>query len=339
MKNKTVGEFIVESQNNFPGSTGELSKILSAVKLASKIVSHQINKAGLAKEILGSSGRENIQGEDQQKLDVFANDSFINALSARGVICGVASEENDSFVAFKNNVNNDAKYVVLIDPLDGSSNIDVNVSVGSIFSVYKRKTLKGLPIELKDFLQPGNQQVASGYIIYGSSTMLVYTTGRGVNGFTFDPSIGVFFLSHPNMKIPAQGKIYSVNEGNLNQFKKPVAEYIKLCQSQNKLKGKYAYSSRYIGSLVADFHRNLIKGGIYLYPSTETNPTGKLRLTYECAPLAFLIEQAGGRAISENQRIMDIVPSELHQRVPFFVGSKSMIDQLESIIESESKSV
>ena len=189
MKNKTVGEFIVESQNNFPRSNGELSKILSAVKLASKIVSHQINKAGLAKEILGSSGRENIQGEDQQKLDVFANDSFINALSARGVICGVASEENDSFVAFKNNVNNDAKYVVLIDPLDGSSNIDVNVSVGSIFSVYKRKTLKGSPVELKDFLQPGNQQVASGYIIYGSSTMLVYTTGSGVNGFTFDPSI------------------------------------------------------------------------------------------------------------------------------------------------------
>ena len=339
MKNKTVGEFIVESQNNFPGSTGELSKILSAVKLASKIVSHQINKAGLAKEILGSSGTENIQGEDQQKLDIFANDSFINALSARGVICGVASEENDSFVAFKNNVNNDAKYVVLIDPLDGSSNIDVNVSVGSIFSVYKRQTLKGLPVELKDFLQPGNQQVASGYIIYGSSTMLVYTTGRGVNGFTFDPSIGVFFLSHPNMKTPDQGTIYSVNEGNLTQFKKPVAEYIKFCQSQNKLKGKYAYSSRYIGSLVADFHRNLIKGGIYLYPSTAINPKGKLRLTYECAPLAFLIEQAGGRAISENQRIMDIIPSELHQRVPFFVGSKSMIDQLEEIIESESKSV
>ena len=339
MKNVTVGEFIVESQNNFPGSTGELSKILSAIKLASKIVSHQINKAGLAKEILGSSGRENIQGEEQQKLDVFANDSFINALSARGVICGVASEENDSFIAFKNNVNNDAKYVVLIDPLDGSSNIDVNVSVGSIFSVYKRKTLKGLPVELKDFLQPGNQQVASGYIIYGSSTMLVYTTGSGVNGFTFDPSIGVFFLSHPNMKTPSQGAIYSVNEGNLTQFKKPVADYIKFCQSQNKLQGKKVYSSRYIGSLVADFHRNLIKGGIYLYPSTESNPTGKLRLTYECAPLAFLIEQAGGRAISESQRIMDIVPSELHQRVPFFVGSKRMIDQLEEIIESESESV
>ena len=339
MKNVTVGEFIAESQNNFPGSTGELSKILSSIKLASKIVSHQINKAGLAKEILGSSGRENIQGEDQQKLDVFANDSFINALSARGVICGVASEENDSFVEFNSTVNNDAKYVVLIDPLDGSSNIDVNVSVGSIFSVYKRITDKGSNVDIKDFLQPGHRQVASGYIIYGSSTMLVYTTGKVVNGFTFDPSIGVFFLSHPDMKTPNDGTIYSVNEGNLNYFKKPVADYIKYCQSSNKDQMKTAYSSRYIGSLVADFHRNLIKGGIYLYPSTGTNPNGKLRLTYECAPLAFLIEQAGGRAISENQRIMDIVPTELHQRVPFFVGSKNMIDHLEENLESESRSI
>lgn len=335
MKNVTVGEFIVESQNNFPGSTGELSKILSAIKLSAKILSHQINKAGLAKEILGSAGRENIQGEQQQKLDVFANDTFINALSARGVICGVASEENDSFIAFNDNVNNDAKYVVLIDPLDGSSNIDVNVSVGTIFSVYKRQSDKGTPVEMKDFLQSGKQQVASGYIIYGSSTMLVYTTGKGVNGFTFDPSIGVFFLSHPNMKTPNNGTIYSVNEGNLLQFKKKVRNYISYCQSEDKRNGKKLYSSRYIGSLVADFHRNLIKGGIYMYPSTTTNPSGKLRLTYECAPLAFLIEQAGGRAISEDQRIMDISPSELHQRVPFFVGSKNMIDQLEEILASE----
>jgi len=284
MKNVTVGEFIVESQNNFPGSTGELSKILSAIKLASKILSHQINKAGLAKEILGSAGRENVQGEDQQKLDVFANDTFINALSARGVICGVASEENDSFIAFNDNVNNDAKYVVLIDPLDGSSNIDVNV--------------------------------------------------KGVNGFTFDPSIGVFFLSNPDMKIPDMGKIYSVNEGNLNQFKQPVRDYISYCQSEQN---KSNYTSRYIGSLVADFHRNLIKGGIYMYPSNTKNLNGKLRLTYECAPLAFLVEQAGGRAISETQRIMDIVPSELHERVPFFVGSKSMVNHLEEILAGESK--
>ena len=335
MKNVTVGEFIVESQNNFPGSTGELSKILSAIKLAAKILSHQINKAGLAKEILGSAGRENIQGEQQQKLDVFANETFINALSARGVICGVASEENSSFIAFKDNVNNDAKYVVLIDPLDGSSNIDVNVSVGTIFSVYKRKSQKGHSVEMNDFLQCGKHQVASGYIIYGSSTMLVYTTGSGVNGFTFDPSIGVFFLSHPNMTIPINGEIYSVNEGNLSQFKSTIRKYIKFCQSENHSSNKKKYTSRYIGSLVADFHRNLIKGGIYLYPSNSSNPSGKLRLTYECAPLAFIAEQAGGRAISSSTRTLEITPSELHQRVPFFVGSKNMIDYLEEILRSE----
>lgn len=335
MKNVTVGEFIVETQNTFPGSSGELSKILSAIKLASKIVSHHINKAGLAKDILGSAGRDNVQGEDQQKLDVFANDTFINALSARGVICGVASEENDSYIAFDDKVNNDAKYVVLMDPLDGSSNIDVNVSVGTIFSVFRRTSKQGDKVELSDFLQAGEQQVAAGYLIYGSSTMLVYTTGTGVNGFTFDPGIGVFFLSHPNMKIPENGKIYSVNEGNLAHFKQPVKEFIKFCQSEDSSNQKEPYSSRYIGSLVADFHRNLIKGGIYMYPSTKKSPNGKLRLTYECSPLAFLIEQANGRAISESGRIMDIVPSELHERVPYFVGSKNMVDQLEQMMHRE----
>ena len=335
MKNITVGEFIVESQNNFIGPTGELFKMLSAVKLDTKIFCHKINKAGLAKEILGSSGNENIQVENQQRLDVLANDIFINALSASEVIYGVASEENDSFKAFNDNVNNDAKYVVLIDPLDGSSNIDVNISAGTIFSVYKRETKKGFPVEMKDFLQPGNNQVASGYIIYGSSTMLVYTTVKGGNGFTFDPSIGVFFLSHPRTKTPENGSIYSVNEGNLLQFKKAVRNYISYCQSEDELENKKVYSSRNIGSLVADFHRNLIKGGIYMYPSTMLNPNGKLRLTYECAPLDFLIEQAGCRAISEGQRIMDISTEELNQRVPFFVGSKKMIDQLEEILASE----
>lgn len=335
MKNITIGEFIVESQNNFPGSSGELSKILSAIKLASKIVSHHINKAGLAKDILGSAGNENIQGEDQQKLDVFANEKFINALSARGVICGVASEENDSYITFDNKVNKEAKYVVLMDPLDGSSNIDVNVSVGTIFSVFKRKSKLGEKVQLDDFLQSGNNQVAAGYIIYGSSTMLVYSTGNGVNGFTFDPGIGVFFLSHPNMKIPKNGTIYSVNEGNLSYFKKPVNQYIKYCQKEDESSSKKPYSSRYIGSLVADFHRNLLKGGIYMYPSTKNSPNGKLRLTYECSPLAFLVEQAGGRAISETERIMDIVPNELHQRVPFFIGSKDMVDKLEQMLHGE----
>lgn len=336
MKNVTVGEFIVDTQNNFPGSSGELSKILSAIKLASKIVSHEINKAGLAADIIGSVGSENIQGEEQQKLDLYANDKFINALSARGVICGVASEENESYIAFNNEVNSTAKYVVLIDPLDGSSNIDVNVSVGTIFSVFKRKSKDTEPVNISDFLQKGDDQVAAGYIIYGSSTMLVYTTGNGVNGFTFDPGIGVFFLSHPNMKIPTNGRIYSVNEGNLNEFKAGVKKYITYCQSESEKDDKKPYSSRYIGSLVADFHRNLIKGGIYMYPSTKNSPNGKLRLLYECAPLAFLIEQSGGRAISETGRIMDILPKELHERTPVIIGSKNMVDSVEQLLNSES---
>ena len=335
MKNITVGEFIVDTQNNFPGSSGELSKILSAIKLASKIVSHEINKAGLAADIIGSVGNENVQGEEQQKLDLYANDKFINALSARGVICGVASEENESYIAFNSEVNSTAKYVVLIDPLDGSSNIDVNVSVGTIFSVFKRKTNESEPVDISDFLQKGDEQVAAGYIIYGSSTMLVYTTGNGVNGFTFDPGIGVFFLSHPNMKIPASGRLYSVNEGNLNEFKEGIKKYISYCQSESEKDNKKPYSSRYIGSLVADFHRNLIKGGIYMYPSTKSAPNGKLRLLYECAPLAFIIEQAGGKAISESGRIMDITPKELHERTPIFIGSSNMVDTIEQLMNSE----
>ena len=335
MKNITVGEFIVDTQNNFPGSSGELSKILSAIKLASKIVSHEINKAGLAADIIGSVGNENVQGEEQQKLDLYANDKFINALSARGVICGVASEENESYIAFNSEVNSTAKYVVLIDPLDGSSNIDVNVSVGTIFSVFKRKTNESEPVNISDFLQKGDEQVAAGYIIYGSSTMLVYTTGNGVNGFTFDPGIGVFFLSHPNMKIPASGRLYSVNEGNINEFKEGIKKYISYCQSESEKDNKKPYSSRYIGSLVADFHRNLIKGGIYMYPSTKSAPNGKLRLLYECSPLAFIIEQAGGKAISESGRIMDITPKELHERTPIFIGSSNMVDTIEQLMNSE----
>ena len=335
MKNVTVGEFIVDTQNNFPGSSGELSKILSAIKLASKIVSHEINKAGLAADIIGSVGNENVQGEEQQKLDLYANDKFINALSARGVICGVASEENESYIAFNSEVNSTAKYVVLIDPLDGSSNIDVNVSVGTIFSVFKRKTNESEPVDISDFLQKGDEQVAAGYIIYGSSTMLVYTTGNGVNGFTFDPGIGVFFLSHPNMKIPSSGGLYSVNEGNLNEFKEGIKKYISYCQSESEKDNKKPYSSRYIGSLVADFHRNLIKGGIYMYPSTKSAPNGKLRLLYECSPLAFIIEQAGGKAISESGRIMDIIPKELHERTPIFIGSSNMVDTIEQLMNSE----
>jgi fructose-1,6-bisphosphatase I len=325
MKNISLGEFIIDTQNTFPGSSGELSSILSSIRLAAKLVSHEINKAGLAKHILGASGEENIQGEVQQKLDVYANDVFINTLSARGVICGIGSEENDDFIAFEDEKCKYGKYVVLMDPLDGSSNIDVNVSIGTIFSVFKRKSETGQKAELKDFLQPGVNQVAAGYVIYGSSTMLVLTTGNGVNGFTFDPSIGVFFLSHPNFIIPKDGRIYSMNEGNINNCDSSISKYISSCQ-------KESFTARYIGSLVADFHRNLIKGGIYLYPATSKAPEGKLRLLYECSPLAFIVEQAGGKATDGNQRIMEIEPSKLHQRVPYFVGSTNMIDKLHSFI-------
>lgn len=325
----TLGEFILEKQSDFPGSSGELSRILSSIRLAAKIVNQQINKAGLAQHILGAAGSENIQGEQQQKLDVYADEQFIKALKARGIVCGVASEENDDFITFDETIPT-AKYVVMIDPLDGSSNIDVNVSIGTIFSVYRRVTPIGTPVQLEDFLQEGNKQVAAGYVVYGSSTMLVYTTGNGVNGFTYDPGIGVYFLSHPDMKMPENGKIYSMNEGNINDCPDNIKRYVAYCQ-ENDPSTNRPYSARYIGSLVADFHRNLIKGGIYIYPSTGKSPNGKLRLLYECNPFAFIAEQAGGKATDGVQRIMDIKPTELHQRVPFIVGSKNMVDKVLSI--------
>lgn len=279
---KTLGEFIIDKQAEYPDATGELSMIFSSIRLASKIVHREINKAGLA-DITGAYGAENIQGEQQQKLDVIANDKFKAALSARGVVCGLASEEEDSFVSFDSELNKNGKYVVLIDPVDGSSNIDVNVSVGTIFSIYRRVSPIGEACIEADFLQPGTEQVAAGYVVYGSSTMLVYTAGNGVNGFTYDPSLGIFCLSHPNMMFPKQGTIYSVNEGNYVHFHDGVKQYIKYCQVEDE-KTNRPYSSRYIGSLVPDFHRNLIKGGIFLYPASSLYPEGKLRLLYECNP-------------------------------------------------------
>ncbi|EGR2425717.1 TPA: class 1 fructose-bisphosphatase [Vibrio cholerae] len=331
-KMRTLGEFIVEKQHDFPHASGELSSLLASIRLAAKIVNREINKAGLA-DIIGASGNDNIQGEEQQKLDLYANEKFKAALEARDQVCGVASEEEDEAVAFSKELNKNAKYVVLMDPLDGSSNIDVNVSVGTIFSIYRRVSPVGTPPTQEDFLQPGNKQVAAGYVIYGSSTMLVYTTGNGVNGFTYDPSLGTFYLSHENMRIPENGKIYSINEGNYIRFPTGVKKYIKFCQENVPEEGR-PYTSRYIGSLVADFHRNLLKGGIYLYPSTQSHPNGKLRLLYECNPMAFLIEQAGGLASDGARRIMDIKPTELHQRVPFFVGSKNMVHKVETFLES-----
>ncbi len=331
----TLGEFIVERQSDFPFAKGELSRLLSAIRLAAKVVNREVNKAGLVDDILGSSGNENIQGETQQKLDVYANIQMINALKAQHEVCGIGSEENEDFIAFDKGESIWGKYVVLMDPLDGSSNIDVNVSIGTIFSIYRRKTKPGTVAQLEDFLQPGLDLVAAGYIIYGSSTMLVFSTGHGVNGFTLDTSIGVFCLSHPNMRIPKDGKIYSINEGNYKQFPEGVKKYLKHCQEEDEETNR-PYTSRYIGSLVADFHRNLIKGGIYIYPSTGTNPEGKLRLMYENIPLAFIVEQAGGLASDGKNRILGITPNHLHQRTPLFIGSKHMVEQAESFIAEHS---
>ena len=326
---QTLGEFIIDKQDDFKYSTGELSRLLSAIRLASKVVNREVNKAGIA-EIIGHAGNQNVQGEDQQKLDVLANNLFIEALSQREVVCGIASEESDDFIEIKATSNAHLnKYVVLIDPLDGSSNIDVNVSVGTIFSIYRRVTEPGTPVQLKDFLQKGVKQVAAGYVVYGSSTMIVYSTGNGVNGFTLDPSIGTYYLSHPNMKFPTTGKIYSINEGNYIKFPQGVKNYIKYCQREEEDR---PYTSRYIGSLVSDFHRNIIKGGIYIYPSTSQSPNGKLRLLYECNPMAFLAEQAGGKCSDGFQRILEIQPTELHQRVPFFCGSLKMVEKAEEFM-------
>lgn len=327
---KTLGEFIIEKQHQFPHATGELTALLSAIKLGAKIINRDINKAGLI-DILGESGQSNIQGEKQMKLDAFANDALKAALEARGVVAGIASEEEDNLVIFGKDKATKGKYVVLMDPLDGSSNIDVNVSVGTIFSIYHRITPVGTPITEEDFLQPGNSQIAAGYIIYGSSTMLVYTTGCGVNAFTYDPSIGVFCLSHENVTFPHIGNIYSINEGYYSKFPTGVKKYIKYCQEEDSATQR-PYTSRYIGSLVSDFHRNLLKGGIYIYPSTAQYPAGKLRLLYEANPIALLAEQAGGKASDGFNRILDIIPNRLHQRIPFFVGVKSMVNDAEKFI-------
>lgn len=330
-KIQTLGEFIIENQSSFKYSSGELSSLLNSIRLAAKIVNHEVNKAGLV-DIIGAAGDTNIQGEDQQKLDVYANEKFIQTLTKRNIVCGIASEEEDDFISINSiDENHQNKYIVLIDPLDGSSNIDVNVSVGTIFSIYRRVTPVGTPVTVEDFLQKGSQQVAAGYIIYGTSTMLVYTTGAGVNGFTLNPAIGSFYLSHPDMKYPENGTIYSVNEGNYIQFPQGVKNYIKYCQ---KNEGDRPYTARYIGSLVSDFHRNMIKGGIYLYPQSSKNPNGKLRLLYECNPMAFLAEQANGKASDGFTRIMDIQPTELHERVPFICGSKNMVETCEEFMRN-----
>jgi fructose-1,6-bisphosphatase I len=314
-----LDRFIKINQEQFAYASGELSQLLRDIALASKVVNREVNKAGLI-DIMGAAGSMNTGGEHQQKLDVLANIRFTRALSKGGEACALISEETESFV----DLSNDGKYVIAIDPLDGSSNIDVNVSIGTIFSIYRRKSPINTPISEEDILQKGSEQVAAGYILYGSSTMLVYTAGHGVNGFTYEPTLGEYFLSHPDMRIPEDGKIYSINEGSYNSFAQPVKDYVSYCKESS-------YTARYIGSLVADFHRNLLKGGIYIYPSTAKDPNGKLRLMYECNALAFVAEQAGGKATNGKISVLNIKPKDLHERTPFYVGSKNMVTKAEGL--------
>ena len=334
-KHMTLGEFIISNQKSFKYSSRELARLINSIRLAAKVVNHEIRKAGLV-DITGAAGDINVQGEAQQKLDVLANNLFKQTLINREIVCGIASEEEDDYVVVEgNNSTNENKYVLLMDPLDGSSNIDVNVSVGTIFSIYRRVSPLGTPVTEEDFLQKGVEQVAAGYVAYGTSTMLVFTTGNGVNGFTLNPAIGTFYLSHPNMKCPEIGKIYSVSEGYFTHFQEGMKRFLIHCKELNKEDNR-PYTARYIGSLVSDFHRNLIKGGVYIYPATAINPKGKLRLLYECNPMAFICEQAGGTASDGFTRILDIKPTKLHQRVPFYCGSKQLVLKAESFMNEYS---
>ncbi len=318
----TLDRFIKQKQDEFSFATGELSQLLRDIALAGKIINKEVNKSGLL-DITGGFGAKNVQGEDQQKLDVVANIRFTRALKNGGMTCAIVSEEEDEII----HLNSNCRYVVAMDPLDGSSNIDVNVSIGTIFSIYKRISPVGGPVQEEDVLQKGTEQVAAGYILYGSSTMLVYTTGHGVHGFTLEPSLGEFVLSHNSMTSPATGNIYSINEGNFYNFDQWVRDYVDQCK-------KSGITARYIGSLVADFHRNMLKGGVYLYPNTQKAPKGKLRLIYECNALAFIAEQSGGIATDGNQRIMEIQPTSFHQRTPLYLGSKEMVEEVLSYIKA-----
>jgi fructose-1,6-bisphosphatase I len=326
----TLNQFISDQQNKFPYVQGSLSRLFGAIQLAAKMINRDVRKAGLI-DVLGNFGETNVQGEEQKKLDVISNDVFKKLMDMGSDCVCVVSEEDEGVHWCPDG--KDAKYILAIDPLDGSSNIDVNASIGSIFSIYKRPS-SDRAVSEEDILQPGNKQVAAGYVIYGSATMFVYTTGNGVNGFTLDDSIQEFCLSHPDISTPENGTILSVNEGNLNEFPQGVKDYIAWCKESNK-EEKRPYSARYIGSLIADFHRNLLKGGVYLYPPTIKAPNGKLRLLYECNPMAFLVEQAGGRASNGHMRIMDLQPTEFHQRTPLIIGSSKMVEQIEKMMSEK----
>lgn len=333
----TLDEFTIQETRKFPNATGELSSLLRDIALACKIINKQVNKAGLV-DILGKHGATNVQGEEQMKLDIFANETLINVLQNSAECAGIASEENDDHVCFNDEFSMNSKYVVLFDPLDGSSNIDVNASIGTIFSIYRRISPLGQPCTEADFLQEGNKLMAAGYVIYGSSTMLVYATKIGVNGFTLETSIGEFCLSHPDMKCAEKGKIYSLNQGNTNLYNQGMKDFLNYCMEENKEEGR-PYSHRYIGSMVADLHRTLIKGGIFIYPADRKNANGKLRLQYECNPMALIVEAAGGSADFGGGRILDIEPTELHQRTPIFIGSKNLVEKALSFASEKVASV
>jgi fructose-1,6-bisphosphatase I len=326
----SLSQFIADQQSKYPDANGDLSKIFRDIKFAAKIVNRDVRKAGLV-DILGAHGTVNVQGEEVKKLDMLANEEFKSSLTLGGDCCAIISEEEEDIHHIETTLNQDSKYIIAMDPLDGSSNIDVNASIGTIFSVYRRISPVGGPVDMKDVLQKGTNQVAAGYIIYGSSTMIVFTTGQGVNAFTLDSSIGDFCLSHPDIQIPKDGKIYSVNDGNYDQFSEGVKNYVDYCRNSTV---KEAYSARYIGSMVSDFHRNLLKGGIFMYPSTTDAPNGKLRLMFESNPMAFITEQAGGKATTgDGTRILDLEPTEIHQRNPVFMGSPNMVDKVEGYIK------
>ncbi len=325
----TLGRYIIEEQSKYEGATGELSKLLQDLSLAAKVISLEVNKAGLV-DIIGFTGDNNVHGEQVKKLDMLAHDMLIKAMDHGGHLCVMASEEEEDIIQIPQKFNI-GKYVLLFDPLDGSSNIDANISIGTIFSIYRRISPGDGPGTMEDCLQQGMNQVAAGYVIYGSSTMLVYTAGSGVHGFTLDPAFGEFLLSHPNIQTPKKSKIYSINEGNYLYWHPGLKKYIKYLQEEDKATSR-PYSSRYIGSMVADIHRNLLYGGIFMYPADSRSPHGKLRLQYECNPMAFIVEQAGGRATNGKQRILEIQPEKLHQRVPIFIGSEEDVKVVEKFM-------
>ncbi len=319
IKFNTLARHIYEEERNYPEATGELSDLLHDLSLAAKVISLEVNKAGLV-DIIGFTGNKNVHGEQVKKLDIYAHEMMIKAMDHGGHLCVMASEEEEDIIHIPPEFFI-GKYVLLFDPLDGSSNIDANISIGTIFSIYRRVSPEGVSGTLEDCLQHGFKQVAAGYVIYGSSTIFVYTAGNGVHGFTLDPSFGEFILSHPNIRTPKKGKIYSINEGNYLYWHPGLKRYIKYLQEEDKVSER-PYSSRYIGSMVADIHRNLLYGGIFMYPADSRSPNGKLRLMYECNPMAFIVEQAGGRASNGKQRLLEVTPTSLHQRTPIFIGSE-----------------